>query len=64
MNQTSAGLFGWLFPVIIASIFQDNYSGMFICGAVCLVILGLIGLTIPELGNKGKLALAAKAQQK
>lgn len=63
MNQTAAGLFGWLFPVIIASIFQDNYVGMFTCGAVCLVILGLFGLTVPELGNKGKLAQAAKAKE-
>jgi NNP family nitrate/nitrite transporter-like MFS transporter len=63
MNQTAAGLFGWLFPVIIASIFQDNYVGMFTCGAVFLVILGVFGLTIPELGNKGKLAMAAAAKE-
>ena len=63
MNQTAAGLFGWVFPVIIATIFQDNYVGMFICGAVFLVILGVFGLTIPELGNKGKLALAAKQRE-
>lgn len=63
MNQTSVGLFGWVFPVIIATIFQDNYAGMFICGAVFFVILGLIGLTVPELGAKGKLAQAAKAKE-
>ena len=63
MNQTAAGLFGWLFPVIIATIFQDNYVGMFTCGAVCLVVLGLFGLTVPELGNKGKLAMAAHAKE-
>ena len=63
MNQTAAGLFGWLFPVIIATIFQDNYVGMFTCGAVCLVVLGLFGLTVPELGNKGKIAQAARAKE-
>ncbi len=63
MNQTAAGLFGWLFPVIVAAIFKENYVGVFTCGAVCLVLLGLFGLTVPELGNKGKLAMAARAAQ-
>ncbi|MCC8081357.1 MAG: hypothetical protein LIO80_05050 [Lachnospiraceae bacterium] len=63
MNQTSAGLFGWLFPLIIATIFGDNYVGMFTCGAVFFVILGVFGLTVPELGSKGKLAQKAAADQ-
>lgn len=56
MNQTAAGLFGWLLPVIVASIFGDNYVGMFSCSAVLFTCLGVFGLCIPELGNKGKLA--------
>ncbi len=60
MNQTSAGLFGWLFPTIVAAIFQDNYVGMFICGAAFLVALGLFGLLVPELGSKGKIAQSQK----
>ncbi len=56
MNQTAAGLFGWLVPVIVSMIFGDNYVGMFACGAVLFIILGLFGLTVPELGNKGKIA--------
>ncbi len=59
MNNTMVGLFGWLFPVIIASIFGTNYVGMFTCGAVCFIILGCFGLLVPELGSKGKIAKAA-----
>ena len=62
-NQTAAGLFGWLFPTIIAAIFQTNYVGMFICGAVIFVVLGVFGLLVPELGAKGKLAQKIAAEQ-
>lgn len=61
MNQTAAGLFGWVLPVIVATIFGTNFGGMFTCGAVLFIILGIVNLTIPELGVKGKLAKEAAA---
>ncbi len=63
MNQTAAGLFGWVLPVIVASIFQTNYVGMFTCGAVLYIVLGVFGLLVPELGVKGKIAKAALSQE-
>ena len=61
--NTAMGLFGFILPTIVASIFGDNYKGIFTLMAVFLVIIGLIGgLVIPELGEKGKLAKKARGE--
>jgi NNP family nitrate/nitrite transporter-like MFS transporter len=39
---------------IIAPIAGENYFLMFILGGVCFLLMGLISLTLPEIGPKGK----------
>jgi len=61
--NTAMGLFGFILPTIVASVFGDNYKGIFTLMAVFLVIIGLIGgLVIPELGENGKLAKKARGE--
>lgn len=56
MNQTAIGIMSFALPTIIATIAGDNYNVVFIIAFVFLVLVALVGLTIPELGQKGKLA--------
>ncbi len=57
MNQMAVGLFGFALPTIIATIFKDNYMGIYTVTAVLLVVLAVLGgIFIPELGPKGKLS--------
>ena len=39
---------------------SDNYTAVFITAYVFLVLCGVVGMLIPELGEKGKLAQARK----
>ena len=56
MNQTALGIMSFALPTIIATIAGNNYTLVFIIAVVFLVLCGLVGMTIPELGKKGKLA--------
>lgn len=56
MNQTAIGIMSFALPTIIATIAGDNYKLVFIIAFIFLVLVALVGLTIPELGQKGKLA--------
>ena len=47
-------------PTIIASAAGNNYTVVFITAYVFLVLCGIVGLLIPELGEKGKLAQSRK----
>lgn len=56
MNQTALGIMSFALPTIIATIAGSNYMLVFTVAVVFLVLCGLVGLTIPELGEKGRLA--------
>jgi NNP family nitrate/nitrite transporter-like MFS transporter len=60
MNNTALGLMAFLVPTVVAAIAKDNFSLVFIIATVIFVVIGLVGMTIPELGESG--ALAKKAQ--
>ncbi len=62
MNQTALGVMSFALPTVIATVAGNNYFLVFVVAFVFLVLSGIIGLTIPELGEKG--ALAQKAVQK
>lgn len=55
MLQTALGVFQFVLPTIVGAAFAD-YTMKFIMALVFLTIAGVLGLTIPELGIKGKLA--------
>ncbi|MCC2256139.1 MFS transporter [Ruminococcus sp. CLA-AA-H200] len=70
MLQTALGIFQFVVPTAVAAVAvmpdgSTNYTLKFILGFVFLVIAGVIGLSIPELGIKGKLAqeAAGKSQK-
>lgn len=64
MNNTAVGIFAFVLPTIVASVFGDNYTGIFTLMAVLLVIIGVVGgIIIPELGEKGKLAKKARGEE-
>ena len=56
MNQTALGIMSFVLPTIIATIAKDNYTLVFIIAYAFLVICGIVGMLIPELGEKGALA--------
>ena len=60
MNQTALGIMSFALPTIIASAAGNNYTVVFITAYVFLVLCGIVGLLIPELGEKGKLAQSRK----
>jgi NNP family nitrate/nitrite transporter-like MFS transporter len=62
MSNTALGIMAFLLPTIVAAIAKDNFGLVFIIAAVIFVIIGLLGMSIPELGESGKLAQAAKAR--
>lgn len=64
MNNTAVGICGFLLPVIVANFVGDNYTMIFTLMAIFLVIIAIVGgILLPELGEKGKLAQAAKKNQ-
>ena len=60
MNQTALGLMSFALPTIIATVAGSNYTLVFIIAYVFLVLCGIVGLLIPELGEKGELAQKRK----
>lgn len=60
MNQTALGIMSFALPTVIASIAGNNYMMVFVIAVIFLVLCGIVGLTIPELGEKGKLAQGQK----
>lgn len=60
MNQTALGIMSFVLPTIIATAAGNNYTAVFITAYVFLVLCGVVGMLIPELGEKGKLAQARK----
>lgn len=58
MNQTALGIMSFALPTIIAAIAGDNNLMVFCIAFGLLVICGVVGMIIPELGEKGKLAKA------
>ena len=60
MNQTALGIMSFSLPTIIASAAGNNYPVVFIVAYVFLVLCGVVGMLIPELGEKGRLAQARK----
>jgi NNP family nitrate/nitrite transporter-like MFS transporter len=60
-NNTALGIMAFIIPTVVAAVAKDNFGLVFIIAAVILVIVGLVGMTIPELGESGKLAQAEKA---
>ena len=60
MNQTALGIMSFALPTIIASAAGNNYTAVFVTAYVFLVLCGIVGLLIPELGEKGKLAQSRK----
>lgn len=63
MNNTAVGIMAFVVPTVVAAIAGDNYNLVFIIAAVILVAVGLVGMTIPELGQKGKLAKVQAAKK-
>lgn len=65
MNNTSVGICAFVVPVIVSSVFDNNYTGIFTIFAVFLVICAVVGgILLPELGENGKLAKSLKAGTK
>jgi NNP family nitrate/nitrite transporter-like MFS transporter len=63
MMNTAIGVLAFAVPTVIAIIAKDNFGLVFIIAAVILILIGLIGLTIPELGESGRLAQQVKARE-
>jgi hypothetical protein len=63
MMNTAIGILAFLVPTIIAVIAKDNFGLVFIIAAVIFIVIGVVGLSIPELGESGKLAQSAKARE-
>jgi NNP family nitrate/nitrite transporter-like MFS transporter len=64
MLQTALGIFQFVVPTAVAAVAvradgSTNYTMKFMLAFAFLVIAGVVGMTIPELGVKGKLAQAA-----
>lgn len=61
--ETIKSLLTFVFPIVIANLFQTNYNAIFITFAVVGVIGIITGaLMVPELGPKGKLQMEAAAK--
>ena len=60
MNQTAVGIMSFLVPTVIASLAGSNYTMVFILAYAFLVMCGIVGMLIPELGEKGALARKKK----
>jgi NNP family nitrate/nitrite transporter-like MFS transporter len=60
MNNTALGIMAFLIPTVVAAIAKDNFGLVFIIATVIFVIIGLVGMTIPELGESGALAKGAR----
>lgn len=60
MNQTAVGVMSFLVPTVIASLAGSNYTMVFILAYAFLVMCGIVGMLIPELGEKGALARKKK----
>jgi NNP family nitrate/nitrite transporter-like MFS transporter len=61
MMNTAIGILAFVVPTVIAAIAKDNFGLVFIIAAVIFIVVGVVGFTIPELGESGKLAQRAKA---
>lgn len=62
--ETIKGVLTFVFPIVIANLFQTNYNAIFITfGVLCVIGIITGGLMIPELGPKGKLQMEAAAKQ-
>lgn len=62
--ETIKGVLTFVFPIVIASLFQTNYNAIFITfGVLCVIGIITGGLMIPELGPKGKLQMEAAANK-
>ena len=63
MNNTAMGLGQFFMPTLVAAALGSNYLSVFLVILVLLCIIGFVGrFAMPELGEKGKLAQAAKAE--
>ena len=64
--NTAISIGGFLFPIVITRIAQGsgtmNFNILIIIVMVLYILAGVLGMFIPELGEKGKLAKAAKAK--
>lgn len=60
MNQTALGIMSFVLPTIVAAIAGGNNLMVFCIAFALLVICGVVGMFIPELGEKGKLAMSRK----
>ena len=61
--ETIKGVLTFVFPIVIASLFQTNYNAIFITfGVLCVIGIITGGLMMPELGPKGKLQMEAAAK--
>jgi NNP family nitrate/nitrite transporter-like MFS transporter len=60
VNNTGIGILAFLTPTVVSMIAGGNFDLVFIINTVICVAIGLISLSIPELGEKGKLAKVAR----
>ena len=62
MNNTAMGIGPFVIPTAVAWACGNDYLAVFIVLAAGFVVMGVIGgVLLPELGEKGKLAQAAKS---
>ncbi len=63
-GETIKGLITFVFPIIIASVFETRFNAIFITFAiVCFIGIVTGGLLMPELGPKGKIQQEYAAKQ-
>lgn len=62
--ETIKGVLTFVFPIVIANLFQTNYNAIFITfGVLCVIGVITGGLMVPELGPKGKLQMEVAANK-
>jgi len=62
LNYTGVGALAFLTPTIVAMVAGSNADLVFIINGVLLIVIAVISLTTPELGEKGKLAAEARGE--
>ncbi|MDR1422558.1 MAG: MFS transporter [Coriobacteriales bacterium] len=60
VNNTGIGILAFLTPTVVSMIAGGNFNLVFIINTVICIAIGLLSLSIPELGEKGKLAKQAR----
>jgi hypothetical protein len=63
VNNTGIGILAFLTPTVVAMIAGANADLVFIINSIILIGIGLLSLTIPELGENGKLAKEARERE-